>query len=245
MYRADTKFFYRNQLSEERIELLKKSMSLFEIPSKGLAFILESDDYSSYINETWRFPAQFIDIEHGGIEEMSPDHILELMESRQYRYLLWISRQICEGDPIKFVWILCHELRHMEQSQITFDLLIINNFLRLAFSFIISEPINFINIIPTELDAQLRAWKSVIQIFNEKVATNFIEDKILSNDKSYEILKKYTADDHFDVLNSILNFLIKYKTDLNRYIAESDEEYIKNYDIDFWCEKIKLLQLNT
>jgi hypothetical protein len=117
MWDADTKIFDWAKLSEDRKILLDRLFAEFRIPEKGIAFILDKNDYFDYPNPRWQYQGLHMNIKLGGVEEISPDPLLEIMRSGNYSNLIWLSNKTCIGDAATFVWVTSHELQHYIQDK--------------------------------------------------------------------------------------------------------------------------------
>ena len=120
LWDANTNIFDWVNLSKKRKVLIKKLISYFNIPAKGVAIVIDNKCYENSCNPGWRYlKGIHMNIKDGGIEEISPNPLLEIMKSKKYSQLIWISGDISQGKDIEFIWGLAHELRHLEQDLIT------------------------------------------------------------------------------------------------------------------------------
>ena len=112
MLDADTKIFDWTDLGENWKHLVDKLIFEFRIPERGIALIFDKNDYTDYPNRLWQNQGLHFNIKLGGIEEISPEPILDIMESGKYSNLIWISNRVCIGNPVTFVWVVSHEFQH-------------------------------------------------------------------------------------------------------------------------------------
>ena len=105
MLNADTKIFDWTDLSENRKHLVDKLIVEFRVPERGIALIFDKNDYTNYPNFLWQNQGLHFNIKLGGIEEISPEPILDIMQSGKYSNLIWISNRVCIGNPVTFVWV--------------------------------------------------------------------------------------------------------------------------------------------
>ena len=123
---------------------------------EGLFVVFDDYDYTGYINRLYTNNLAFhMNIETGGIEEMSPTHILEIMENPDCRYFIWICRTVPKTDDMEFSWIYSHELQHMAQDIKYPHISSLTCFLSLTYGRI--RPYVMAIDIPAELDAELKA----------------------------------------------------------------------------------------
>jgi hypothetical protein len=74
MFNSKTKSFYYYNFNKEKYNLIEKIKSYFKIPKVGLVIVFDNQNYNNKFYPAWRVLAQYIDIEYGGIEELSPKH---------------------------------------------------------------------------------------------------------------------------------------------------------------------------
>jgi len=122
MWDSQTKIVDRAGVSADKGQYLEKLLLEYSIPKKGVVIILDNEDYVDYFNPIWRNQGLHLSIRLGGIEEMSPEYLLKIMESNKYSNLVWISKRINTGDAIKFVWVASHEFQHLKQDAISHNL---------------------------------------------------------------------------------------------------------------------------
>jgi len=131
MWDANTNIIDWIELSNKRKILIKKVISYFNVPSKGVAIVIDNKCYKNSYNPTWRCSkANHMNIKDGGIEKISPEPLLKIMKSKQYSHLIWVSGDISKSKDIEFMWTLAHELRHLEQDLISIILSKAGKFLR-------------------------------------------------------------------------------------------------------------------
>ncbi len=91
MWSAVNKIIDRIEFSEQRKKLLEKIIFTFKIPATGIVFVFGKMDYQNYLNSVWRKVALHLNVEIGGVEEISPQHLLTIMESKKYSQLSRIT----------------------------------------------------------------------------------------------------------------------------------------------------------
>ena len=178
MWNTDTKIFDWAKLTEDRKLLLDRIFTEFRIPEKSIAFILDKNDYLDCPNQLWRYQGIYMNIKLGGIEEISPDPLLEIMKSGNYSNLIWLSNRTCIGDVVTFVWVASHELQHFIQDKKCHSLFLANSFLYnnlLHQSIEIDEEKEALTV-PYEFDAEIEAYKVVKKLIGEKQADGFIQE---------------------------------------------------------------------
>jgi hypothetical protein len=88
MWNSKTEIRFRTKVNPTKKKHLEILVELFSIPDRGILIILDSDDYKEYFNPIWKNQGLHLDIKNGGVEEMSPEYLLEIMESGEYSNLV-------------------------------------------------------------------------------------------------------------------------------------------------------------
>lgn len=244
MWDSETKIIDRAGLPENRHRLAAKIQSLFKVPARGVAFVFDDKDYEYHLNPVWRNKGCHMNIKVGGIEQMSPGHLLEIMESRKYANLIWLSRSVCIGTDLEFAWLLSHELRHLEQDLLSCSISSAGYFLYLALGLINIEEPKLIVTVPYELDAELAAWRVSSKIFGGAAAANYIDHMASTGNlqESFKKLKSYDPYQCYDVVENTVNLLLKYKKQFQYLQQVSEDEIIKNFNINKTCAELHRLK---
>lgn len=219
--------YNRNNLDKSRLDLAKKIQDNFKLPQSGVVIIFDDNDFENDINPVWRNPANYFDLRFGHVEEMSSEHILDVMKSKKYAHIIWLAKRTCNSNDMNFSWKLSHEFRHLEQSLISFELIEAGEILNNIFRRINKSWID----VPTELDAQLCAWRVVSNTFSIESCRSFIQSKIEFNNNHYKVLIKNNPNNPPDLIIETLNLLKKYKDEIKKFEneVENDEDYF-NFD---------------
>ena len=244
MWKAKSEINDMVNLSDRQKYLLDQISKLFDFPAQGVIVIFDKNDYDEYINTTWRFSGLHLNVELGGIEEMSPEHILEIMESTRYAHLVWFSKRVSQSDDIKFSWTVAHEFRHLQQDLNSNILSKAGHFLYRAIAGINIEEQKIDVTVPTEFDAELFAWKTVRHIFGLKVADSYVVNNSISGERcdAFKVLYNHDPDSPYDVVGSTINLLRKYQSQLEELQSRLDNDYsFKEFDIDKVCESLSSL----
>jgi len=240
MWNSKTEIRFRTEVNPTKKKHLEILIELFSIPDIGILIILDSDDYKEYFNPIWKNQGLHLDIKNGGVEEMSPEYLLEIMESGKYSNLIWLSKRICDADLTKFIWVASHEFQHFRQSVVSHELSVANTFLNDTLGKIqIDEPKVAITI-PSEFDAELSAFKTIIKIFGRTKAEEYVRqphrfDKI-------GILLSYDPHEQYDIIGKTIYFLEKYRDQLDVHIQKSTDLLVKSFNIDYHINKLRELK---
>jgi hypothetical protein len=221
MWDSRTDILFRIEVNLDKRQCLDKLINMYSIPANGVLIILDSNDYKDYPNRIWTNQGLHLNIMKGGVEEMSPEYLLEIMESKRYTNLIWLSNRICCSGLTEFVWVASHEFQHFVQNTMSHRLSLANTFLYNVLGNIqIDEPKVAITI-PHEFDAELSAFKTIIELFGRKEAEKFIKERPERIDQ-IGCLLSYDLNQQFDIIGKTINLLEKYRDQLDGYIKKSN-----------------------
>jgi len=242
LWDANTNIFDWVNLTKKRKVLIKKLISYFNIPAKGVAIVIDSRCYENSYNPRWRCSkASYMNIKDGGIEEMSPSSLLEIMQSKKYSHLVWISVDVSKSKDIEFIWTLAHELQHLKQDFISTILSKAGNFLSNTLGNIEIDEQKIDLTVPTELDAELVAWRITRIFFGNKITDLYV----LSNSKSgrrkesFRFLLSYNPEQKYDVIGNTIKLLKKYQNQLEIVQKKSKDSIIKRFNINKVCLELE------
>jgi hypothetical protein len=246
MWGSLNNFDYFQFLSESENELLHKTTSNFKIPPSGVVIVFDRNDYhlsSLYSDKSiWKNLGNHLNLQVGdGDYEFSPPDIKEIINSFCFSHMVWLSKRAWAVSEIDFVWNLSHELRHLEQD-------LENRYFSLSGWFLysnlrgvdIEEPKIDITV-PTELDAELAAWRTVRKIFGIPSTDNYVQKLCKQGEKqeSFRILlSKHDPEIQYDVRYKTISFLRKYESKLNEVINNVYGKSSLLQNIDHICSKL-------
>ena len=231
MWDANTNIIDWIDLNNKRKILIKKVISYFNVPAKGVAIVIDNNYYKNFGNPIWRCSkANHMNIKDGGIEERSPERLLKIMKSKKYSHLIWVAGDVSKGKDIEFIWVLAHELRHLEQDLISIILSKAGKFLR----YIEIDELKIDLMIPIELDAELVAWRVTRNIFGNKIADLYVLNNSKSGERkeSFQFLLSYDPEQKYNVIGNTIRLLKKYQNQLEIKQKNSRSSFIKNFNID-------------
>lgn len=242
MWDANTNIFDWVNLTKKRKVLIKKLISYFNIPAKGVAIVIDNECYENSYNPRWRCSkATYMNIKDGGIEEMSPNSLLEIMQSSKYSHLVWISGDVSKSKDIEFIWTLAHELQHLKQDLISTILSKAGNFLPNTLGNIETDEQKIDLLVPTELDAELIAWRVTRNILGNKIANSYVLNNSKSGErkKSYQFLLSYDPKKKYDVIGHTIRLLKKYQNQLEIVQKKTEDSIIKSFNINEVCLELE------
>jgi hypothetical protein len=247
MWDAPTAVDDRFSLCCDRRRVADSAIGLHSVPEIGVLIMFEGDDLSHYYNPRWARPAVHMDLREGGVEELSPEHLLEIMEAQEHRHLIWISRQICESESdVHFVWVLSHELAHLEENLIDPILSKAGYFLHATLGRVpIAEPQVTLTL-PSEMYAELGALRIVRRVFSEQQVQDHLccLPKNEAGRQCIDLLLKQEQRGQFDVVAQTAYFLETYLADLNEAKLEFDaDRNIRQFDIDAAISELRGLSV--
>jgi len=230
MRNSDTKIFFKKNLNLKKKELLDKLLFEFSIQKIGIAVVIDKLDYLNYPNPLWKNQGLHINIKSDDIDYESPGHLLDIMESKKFSNLIWISNRICRGDLIQFAWVISHEFQHFVQDRICHTVSLVNWFM---IKWILNNPMSIEEpkkslTIPYEFDAEI-AYKMAIQFFGKAEAERYI--RFLQNDNNLIPLLKYDLTQPYDVVAETIQLFNKYKNQLEDYVKKASNPYVKSFNV--------------
>lgn len=215
------KIVNRVQLPRDRLDLISSVNAELGASTDGLFVVLESDSCEGY--PRYRVPAFHMSIKIGGVEDRSPPHMLDLMRDPACDNIVWLSRQVCDSNPIRFTWIYAHELQHLVQCASDPILSEVGGFLELNLRRILPEA-KFAIDLPAELDAEMCARRVVCKLFGDQACQDYIE----SERRSPKGADYY---DRFARLEPMWGGDLKAET--QRFIRQSETAVRREYEADY------------
>jgi hypothetical protein len=246
MWDANNKIFDLVNLTKKRKLLINKLISHFDITDKGVAIVIDNKCYKNSYNPTWRYTkAIYMNIKNGGVEEISPNSLLKIMRSKKYSHFVWVSGDISKSKDIEFIWTLAHELRHLKQNLISTILSKAGKFFRNTLGNIKTDEQKIDLMIPTELDAELAAWRVTRSIFGNKIADLYVLNNSKSGERkeSFQFLLSCDPEQKYNVIGNTIRLLKKYQNQLEIKQKNSRSSFIKNFNIDEALLELKSLEL--
>ena len=182
-----------------------------------------------------------MNIKAGGIEEISPEPLLKIMKSKKYSHLIWVSGDVSKSEEIECIWTLAHELQHLKQDLTSLILSKAGNFLSNTLGNIATDEQKIDLLVPTELDAELIAWRVTRNIFGNKIANLYVLNNSKSGErkKSNQFLLSYDPEKKYDVIGNTIRLLKKYQNQLEILQKKSEDSIIKRFNINGVCLELE------
>ena len=245
MWDYETNFDYLGVVAGESKTLLDRTCSKFPIPPKGLVLFFDRCNYQDYPERSiWRNLGIHMNIEHGdNRNRKSPEPVEIIIKSRNYAQLIWLSQRAWDASQIDFVWNLSHELRHFEQYVENRAISLAYYFLKYCFcnfNVDIEEP-KIHTVFPPEKDAELAAWRISRQVINEPEVDSYVHNNANKGAKKeiFQDLLNYDPNKEYDVCNSTLLFLRKYKPQFENCLNSGPDYYLRKIgSIDDLCSRL-------
>lgn len=243
---CQSNYDYFCTLPENKIRLQHGACNNFRIPAIGVVFVFDKFDYhesSEYGGESiWKNIGNHVNIKEGdGVNDKSPPKIAKIMRSCDFSHLIWLSKRAWAGLEIDFVWNLSHELRHLEQDLENHFFALAGNFLYRNLAGIkIDEPKLDVTV-PTELDAELAAWRTVRKLFGQKRADLYVNNLYQSGNRqeAIQILSTYDPEAIYDVRSSLIALIRKYQPQLDDVICNVYGTSSVLQNVDHICSELE------
>jgi hypothetical protein len=242
MWDSENTFDYLGVLSESGRSLAQNTCLAFNLPNKNLAILFDVSNYEDLPGHSiWRHLGNHLNIESGdGSHSGPPPTVEQIIRSRNFLHLIWLARRAWDTTEIDFVWNLAHELRHLEQDIKNHALALAGNFLYHNLSGMeIDEP-KLQTTVPTEMDAELTAWRTARKLFGKQVADSYVRDnaKVGKKQVIFGDLLKHDPDEKYDVFSNTISLLRKYQTQFEDIISQSPSRYRKLGTVNELCREL-------
>ena len=245
MWDSETNIDYLGVVSGKKKILLHKTCSAFTIPPKGVVLLFDLCDYQNYSKDSiWRNLGNHLNIEFGDGNCISPATIEKLVNSKNYSHLIWLSRRAWNTAKIDFIWILSHELQHLKRDIENHSLSLAGYFLYYNLNGMdIYEP-KIPTTEPTEMDAELAAWRIVQKLFGKQKADSYVRKNtnIGKKQKGFQDLLEYGLNGEYDIYSKTVNLLRKYQTQFENKINQKPYYYSKIGSVDDLCIKLSSMR---
>lgn len=229
------KLLFKNETAKSRESLVSKITDMTKMKNYNVTFVFESEDYSKYLNPTYRKQAFHMNIKSGGVEEMSPQDLLEIMKNSETKHLVWVSNKICEAEEIYFAWVLSHEIQHLIQDERDSEISFLGNFL-LGFLGCVKNGASWVEV-PTEYDSERTAKFLVYKLFGKAQLKKYIE-KQLADPQNVNTFRRYEALTRIyskNIKAETVKILCKYRREFEK--LQSDSKNRVQIDFDYYCKK--------
>lgn len=236
-YRPRVNIIYRHELDRQKKTLVESVNDEMQIDMLGLYILFDNQDYDDTLNDLYKKPAFHMNIRAGGIHEMSPEHVLEIMELPECEHFIWISKEVCISDQIRFTWIYTHELQHLIQDLNHPELSTITNFLTLTYSRVDpTAPKRQIDI-PAEFEAELKAKEVVTKFFGVDAYSSYKAAERLrpGSEEYFRAFEKRQSTWSGDLVKETLTILRSHK---KAFKIQQERLRDAGYSFDFDLEKL-------
>jgi hypothetical protein len=163
-----------------------------------------------------------------------PQPIRELLSEFQYHHLVWVSARVSRAAEIEFTWVVAHEFRHLHQSLACCDLLVANWFLCEFLGGVEPHIPNYSNDVPTELDAELFAWRITRELCGVAAADEYVSRQAEAGKRShnFKLLIQQGLDRPYNASAETVRVLTENKAELAALSPHVP------FDIDEVCARI-------
>ncbi len=164
-------------VTEEKRDLMARvDAKLGTAGVRGYA-LLDDSDHAGFANRHFsELRAFYADVAFGGVEELSPRYVFDLMSRPDCDHFIWISRREAMASLPRFVWIYAHEVQHLVQRRGDPLCARANSLIRAAYGRSVSTPRLPLEV-PSEFDAELVARNVVRELLGEAVLRSYLEDQ--------------------------------------------------------------------
>ena len=236
-YRSENVFDYYNALSQKQIKIVLKICTFFKIPKQGIVFVFDIEDHQNYPDGSiWRNLGNHLNIRLGDGKDMDcPPDLKNLINEKRFSNLIWIANRAWAQDEIDLVWNLSHELRHLEHDCENRLISLTQNFICENLNKMDIEEPKIANIVPTEMDAELTAWKVAQKVIKKKAVDAYVQknEASVKFNKNFRLLLENDPNKFYDVREKTISLLIKYKPQFDKILQENKTYYWKLKSVDY------------
>ncbi len=169
------KLHWRACVEPARKDLSERVLADVLAEDDNLHVVFDDSDFVGDLNSRYSIDlAWHMHIATGGVEECSPDHILDIMESPDCNHMIWLSNRAATGPVDRFIWILAHEIQHMNQSRVHPELECAGGLLKLVRHRNAEAPAPH-SIEPHELDAEATAFGTLARLLGDTAFDQMVE----------------------------------------------------------------------
>lgn len=179
----DKRIIVRNIKAASKLLLYERLLEKMGVPQDGVYILLDDGEDPAYSNPRYK-QAFYMNIRIGGIEEMSPQHILDIMHKPDCEHFVWISPTVANGNEFYAAWAFAHELQHVVQDVSHPELSKVATFLRYALPAVkINARLTQLDL-PAELDAEIKAKEFTISLLGLEAYQAFVSNETSSDAKA-------------------------------------------------------------
>ncbi len=185
------KTIFRINVSDQRKQLILRVDEEMGIEKYRGYVLFDDSDYTDYPNWKWRGKALHFTLRRG-VEEISPEHILQLFESTDCDHFVWLSKRIGEGELVHMLLVYAHELRHVLQDTLYPGLSGMTEPLRKALrGGAAQRPTSFQIEMPQEFDAELAARDVVVKILGDEEYRTYRRREEAASPKATDYFRRF------------------------------------------------------
>ncbi|MBW1796717.1 MAG: hypothetical protein JRJ38_20265 [Deltaproteobacteria bacterium] len=181
---------WRIEAEPKRCAIADQVIAESGLAAESLIVVLDDSDYEDCPNPRYsKDIAWYMNIRSGQLEEMSPEHMLEVMDPQRCDHLIWVSKRVAVGSFSRLVWVLAHELRHLRQ-EIEYPELSTTNLLIKRLSKQVPLKSKYQFGVPAELDAEWAAYQTVVKILGNDALNAFVTEECQRDEKAEPYYKE-------------------------------------------------------
>jgi hypothetical protein len=185
------KTIFRVNISDQRKQLILRVGEEMGIEQYRGYALFDDSDYVEYLNPKWRKRALHFNVRRG-VEEISPDHILELFNDPECDHFVWLSKRIVESERVHMLWIYAHELRHVIQDTLYPGLSEMTEpLLKALHDGSAKRPTSFQIEMPQECDAELGARDVVVKMFGDEEYRTYRRREEAANPQAANYFRRF------------------------------------------------------
>jgi len=232
----DKRLIVRNMKAALKLPVYEHLLKKMNVPQDGVYILLDDGEYPAYFNPRYK-KALYMNIRIGGIEEISPQHVLDIMHHPDCEHFVWMSPTVANGDEFYAAWAFAHELQHLIQDVSHPELSKVTTFLRYALP-IVKKNARLTQLdLPAELDAEIKAKELTISLFGFESYQAFVSSETRGDANASDYYKHLqTLEASWPGLKEATLLLLR--SSKNAYIAQQNILNEKGNNFDFDLERL-------
>lgn len=223
----------------DRHETITNVMEQCSVPEEGVLILFDEHDGQPYQGAQdgvdWSVQACCRNLRAGGVPlRVFPQRIRAFLSEFQYQHLIWVSARVSRAEDLEFIWVLAHEFRHLQQSLSCGELLLANWYLCSFLGGAEPHIPKYANHVPTELDAELFAWRICRELCGHAAADEYVRRQTAEGKRRHDfrLLVQQGLDRSYEAHTETIRLLTEHKkvlADLTRHV---------DFDIEEVCGRI-------
>ncbi|MFZ2958904.1 MAG: hypothetical protein WA705_18590 [Candidatus Ozemobacteraceae bacterium] len=227
--------FFGSQIAKNSEGDIIRANKLILPPNSKLLVYFDDEDHIDGLNDLYTRLGFFKDFKSDGPIDFTPAKIQCKIDYCNPDLFIWISKEICESDPIRLLWIYSHEVQHLRHCVLDSEVHYLGCFLHRFLSSVHPNACSFD--IPTEIDCEGFAEKTVTDILGETAVQEYLATlegkELYLRERFLSAQKSCSQDIKAEIVKIICQNREKFEDLQNTCIDKAKEPRL---NFDFYCK---------